>query len=44
LRCETDHSPLSHAEVKNKWRYTSTFYVCLDAVQRGDFIFNKSVW
>jgi len=29
LVCETDHSPPSTAEVKNAWRYTSTFPIRL---------------
>ena len=44
LRCEADHEPPSHAEVKNEWRYTSTLCVCLDGVHRRDLIFYKSVW
>jgi hypothetical protein len=43
LRFETDHLPPSRAEVKNEWRYTFTFCVCLDEVHGGDLIFYKSV-
>ena len=37
--CEVDHLPLSTAEVKNEWSYTSTSLVCLHGVYRNKFTF-----
>jgi hypothetical protein len=36
---ETDHSPLSSAEVKNGWCYTSIPPACLHGVHKGKFIY-----
>ena len=35
---ETDHLPPHSAEVKNKWRYTSTTFTKLNGVYRDNFV------
>jgi hypothetical protein len=37
--CETDHSLLSVAKIKNEWSYTSTPPVCLHGRYREDLTF-----
>jgi hypothetical protein len=36
---EVGHSPESPAEVKNEWRYTSIFPICLHGVEKGNYKF-----
>jgi len=38
---ETDHSPLSSAEVKNGWCYTSIPPECLHDMLKGKFIYTR---
>ena len=35
-----DHSPLSNAEFKNEWSYTSTSSICLCSLDRDNFTFS----
>jgi hypothetical protein len=39
LEHEVDHSPLSNAEFKNEWSYTSAPCICLCGVDRDNFTF-----
>jgi hypothetical protein len=38
-RAEVDHLPISSAEVKNEWNYTSTPSICLHGVVKENVIF-----
>jgi hypothetical protein len=37
-RLQTDHSPPSKAQVKNEWSYTSAPPICLNYLDREEFI------
>jgi hypothetical protein len=41
---ETDSLSASGAKVKIEWRYTSSPPICLDGVDREDYLFNHAVW